>query len=424
MQIQLDYGKTGLKVDVPDKNLLKILSMSDSEPISDTYIEITKSLLRPIGYDRSFFDMARGKQSACILICDITRPVPNRLILPPLLKTLHAAGLSHDDILILIATGIHRPNLGDELIELVGEEIASKYHIENHEATNLKSHEFLGKTSKNTDVWIDKRFVNADFKIATGFIEPHLMAGFSGGRKLVVPGIASIETVKVMHGPEILSHENAREGVIEGNPFHEEALEIAKMAGVDFIVNVALNEQKKISGIFSGELDAAHKAGIDFVKSHVRDTIPEPADIVITTSAGYPLDATYYQTIKGMTAALPLVKEGGTIIIASECSQGVGSDHFTELVQEFKDLDDFSQKLFTPDFFVIDQWQFQEYVKVTRKANVILVSNGLSDQQKDSIHVNWAETVEQAIEESIKKYGENSKIVVIPKGPYILADIE
>ncbi len=424
MKINLAYGKKGLQIDVPEKNLVKTLSMPNLDPIIDTYIEITKSLLRPIGLNQSLFDMAKGHKSACILICDITRPVPNKILLPPILKTLHAAGLKHEEILILIATGIHRPNTGDELVELVGENIAHNYQIENHYSNDLSSHIYLGKSGRGTEVWIDKRFIESDFKITTGFIEPHLMAGFSGGRKLIVPGIASIETMKFMHGPEMLAHPNAREGVIDGNPFHEEALEIAKMAGTDFIVNVALNDQRQICGIYAGELDKAHLAGIAFVRNRVKDTVSEPVDIVITTSAGYPLDTTYYQTIKGLTAAMPIVKEGGTIIIASECSEGIGSKEFTELVKESSDLDKFLHRIFHENYFVIDQWQLQEFTKVAKKANIILVSSGLTPEQKDSIHVPWAESVQDALQISFKRHGKDAKIVVIPKGPYLLAEIE
>lgn len=423
MQIELAYGKTGLAIEVPDANLVKVLTMSNPIPIADTYIEITKSLLRPIGIDRTLFDMAKSCSSACILICDITRPVPNRILLPPILKTLHAAGLKYDDILILIATGSHRPNLDDELTELIGEEIKSKYRIENHYSNDLTSHVNLGKTSMGGDIWIDKRFVEADLKIATGFIEPNLMAGFSGGRKSVVPGIASIETMKHMLGAAILSHPNAREGVLDGNPFHHQALEIAKIAQVDFIVNVALNEKKEICGIFSGDLEQAHLAGVEFVRSSVRDSVPEPVDIVITTSAGYPLDATFYQAIKGITAALPVVKPGGAIIIAAECSQGIGSPDFTRLVMETENLDEFLHKILHKNYFVIDQWQLQEYAKAAKKAKIILVSHGLSNEQKDAIHVPWAESVEAALTDELMRLGDQAKVAVIPRGPYLLAEI-
>jgi len=350
--------------------------------------------------------------------------VPNKILLPPILKTLHAAGLKPENILILIATGIHRPNEGDELLELVGAEIAEHYPVQNHFSRDLASHKYLGQTVRGTEVWIDRRYLDAQLKIATGFIEPHLMAGFSGGRKLIVPGIASIETMKSMHGPRLLEHPNAREGVIEGNPFHEEAVEIAKIAGVDFIVNVALNEQRQITGIFSGDLERAHLEGVNFVRESVRDAVPAPVDIVVTTSAGYPLDATWYQAIKGLTSALPIVKEGGTIILAAQCSEGVGSAEFRKLVHETSDLTKFIQDIFREDFFVIDQWQLEEYAKAARKAHIVLVSDGLSQEEKDAMHLSWSPSVADALREAFLKHGSAAKVAVIPKGPYILADVE
>ncbi|MBN1541994.1 nickel-dependent lactate racemase [candidate division KSB1 bacterium] len=424
MHVHLDYGQKGLNVEVPDTNLLKVLQMHQPPPLADPLISVTKSLLKPIGISSSLFDLAKRKKSACVVICDITRPVPNRQLLPPILRTLLAAGIDKGAIEILIATGIHRPNLGDELIELVGEKIAEEYRIVNHNGRDLASHVNLGKTSYgDAEIWIDKRFVEAELKIITGFIEPHFMAGFSGGRKLVVPGISSIETMKYLHGPEILSHPNSREGVIEGNPFHQVALQVAQRAGVDFIVNVALNENKEIVGIFSGDLNQAHLAGIEFVREHVGDTVSEAADIVITTAGGYPLDKTWYQAVKGATSAVPIVKKGGTIILVSECSEGIGSPDFIRLMQESKDLDRFVDDIFNHRFFVIDQWQLQKYADVLKHAEVITVSEGLTAEQKDSIHIDWAEDIQSALTRAIERHGSHARIAVLPKGPYILASI-
>ena len=419
MKIKLAYGTKGLEVQVPDRQVVKVLTMRNVPPMTDIYIEITKTLLQPIGLNQTLFDMAKGRSSACILVCDITRPVPNKIILPPVLKTLHAAGLRHDQITLLVATGIHRPNLNDELVELLGPDIAGHYRIENHYAHDHSSHQHLGRTTRGTEVWLDRRYLAADLKIATGFIEPHLMAGYSGGRKLIVPGIASIETMRTMHGAALLSHPESREGVIEGNPFHEEALEIACMAGVDFIVNVALDEEKRIVRVFSGELEQAHREGVRFVREIVQDTVPAPVDVVITTAGGYPLDKTWYQAIKGLTAAMPVVKPGGTIIIAAECSEGIGGEDFTRLVQEKADLQLFMQEILADKYFITDQWMLQEYAKVAGTCRVIVVSGGLSAAQKKSSHLSWSGTVESALQ----KLPGNARIAVIPKGPYILATV-
>ncbi|MDZ7331239.1 MAG: nickel-dependent lactate racemase [candidate division KSB1 bacterium] len=421
MRVKIDYGKDGLWIDVPDENLVKILKMKPSRPILTPTTHIAQALAAPIG-SPPLAQLAQGKKTACIVICDITRPVPNKILLPPLLNTLEQNGIGRDRITILIATGIHRPNLGDELIQLVGPEIASNYRIVNHYARRNETHSYLGKTSRGTDVLVDSSYVNAELKITTGFIEPHLMAGFSGGRKLICPGISSLDTVKVMHSPKILEHPNAREGVIDGNPFHEESLEIAKMAGVDFIVNVALNEDKQIIGIFAGDLEKAHQRGVEFVREQVGDTVAEPVDIVITTSAGYPLDATFYQSIKGLTAALPIVKKGGTIILAAECREGLGSPEFSKLLRETEDVEVFMHNILKDDYFVVDQWQFEEYAKVLRKAEVYLFSAGISAEDKTKIFATPISSVEEGVKMALAKHGSSAAIAVIPKGPYILAN--
>jgi len=422
MKLKFDFGSDGLWVEVPDKNIIKVLTMKKSEPISNPAEAVEKALENPIGC-QPLAELARGKESACVVICDITRPVPNKVLLPPILETLEKNGIKREKITILIATGIHRPNLGDELIQLVGEEIASKYNVVNHYAKRKEDQSYLGKTTRDTDVFINSTYVNADLKITTGFIEPHLMAGFSGGRKLICPGIASLETVKVMHSPKILEHPNAREGVIEGNPFHEEVIEMTEMSGMDFMLNVALDENRNIVGIFAGDYIEAHKQGVAFVREHVGDSVPEPVDIVVTSSAGAPLDATFYQSVKGMTAALPIVKQGGTIIIAAECKEGLGASEFSQLVRETDDMEVFRKNMMREDYFVVDQWQFEELAKVLQKAEVYLYSPKLGGGEIPKSLITKIESVETGIEKALKKHGEDASIAVIQKGPYVLAEI-
>ncbi len=424
MKIKLAYGKKGLLADIPDHNIVKTFRMKDEKVLIDPYIEFTKSLLQPIGIGKNLFDMARSCKSACILVCDITRPVPNKLLLPPLLKTLHAAGLSHDDILLLIATGTHRSNTGKELEELVGAQIAKEYHIENHDIKNKEAHALIGETASGIPIWLDKRFLNAEMKIATGFIEPHMFAGYSGGRKLVVPGIAGLETLKYMHGPHILSQPGSREGNLVDNPFHNEATEMAKIAGLDFIINVSLNEKNEITGIFSGEPQQAFLQGTDFVANKVKSPVSEKVDVVVTTGGGYPLDTTWYQTIKGLSSVQSIVKDGGTIIIASECSEGFGGSDFDQLLLNNPDLDSFMEKIQKDDFFVTDQWQYQKFINVAKKVKIVLVSEKLWQIQPEIPHVTRAESVETAINNELKIRGASLKIAVIPKGPYILPVLE
>jgi nickel-dependent lactate racemase len=422
MEIKLEYGKTGLSVNLPDENVVKILAMKSGEIIENPGERLTELLKKPID-SAPLSVLASGKKTACVVICDITRPVPNPVILPPLLKDLEASGIKRENITILIATGIHRPNLGDELIYLVGEEIAANYRVVNHFSKEMSQQTYLGKTSRGTLVYVDSHFMKSDLKITTGFIEPHLMAGFSGGRKLICPGISSLETVRVMHSPQILEHPNSREGMLAGNPFHEEASEIARMAGVNFIVNVALNAQRKITGIFAGHPEKAHLAGVATVRQHVTNTLPAPVDVVVTTAAGFPLDTTFYQAIKGLTAALPIVKKGGTIILAAECQEGLGGPEFSQLVREAHDLEKFMQDIYRPDYFVVDQWQYEELAKVLRQVDVILVAGKLSAEDKKALLPTCADSVEAAVSLCLKKHGERCTIAVIPKGPYILTQI-
>lgn len=419
MKIKLEYGQEGRWVEVPDANIVKVLSMKKAGAIENPMAQLAHQLEHPIE-SAPLSQLARSKKSACIVICDITRPVPNKTLLPPILENLEQNGIDRENITILIATGIHRPNLRDELIYLVGNEITAKYRVVNHYAKDDSQQTYLGQTKRGTAVYVDSAFIESDLKITTGFIEPHLMAGFSGGRKLICPGICSLKTVKVMHGPSILEHPNAREGQIQGNPFHEEALEIANMAGVDFIVNVALDEKRNITGLFAGHPDKAHLQGIKHVREHVVDTVTAPVEVVITTAAGFPLDATFYQAIKGLTAALPIVKKGGTIIIAAECSEGLGSPEFAQLVRETHDLEKFMKDIYRADYFVIDQWQYEEFAKVMRQANIILVSDKLPAKDKTDLVIPAVNSLDEALKLAYSKHGQDCQIAVIPKGPYIL----
>jgi nickel-dependent lactate racemase len=419
MRIHLDYGRTGLDVQLPDDRVDSPLAIRDSTPLADPAAALTAALAQPIGTP-PLAELARGRRDACILICDITRPVPNRLILPPLLQTLEAAGIPRDKILILIATGLHRPNEGAELDELVGPEIAAAYRCENHHGKATEEHDFLGVTPRGVPVYLDSRYVRADLKITTGLIEPHLMAGYSGGRKVICPGIAGLETVKVWHGPKFLEHPRADCGILEGNPVHEENTHIALMAGCDFIVNVCLDGQRNITWLGAGHMIKAWEEGVKFVENIVKVRVPEPYDVVVTSSAGYPLDTTWYQAIKGLTGALPIVKQGGSIVLAASLSQGLGSPEFQEVLRDNPSLAAFKERILGTDYFVMDQWMVEELAKVVARCKVKVVSDGLSPEALRGCHVEPAASVEQAVADCLAEYGPSARIAVIPKGPYVL----
>ncbi len=419
MQVKLDYGKTGLSVDIPDENVVGPLAIRDVPPLTDCDTVLQQKLANPTGTP-SLLELAKGRKDACIVICDITRPVPNELILTQLTATLEEAGIPREKILILIATGLHRPNEGEELTELVGPEIAAKYRVENHHGKILDEHTFLGDSPRGVPAWIDSRYVNADLKITTGLIEPHLMAGYSGGRKLICPGIAALETVKIWHGPAFLEHPKADCGFLEGNPVHEENTAIAKMAGCDFIVNVTLDKNRQVTSIVAGDMVEAFHEGVAFIENVVKAEVPQECDVVVTSSAGYPLDTTFYQAVKGLTGVLPIVKQGGTIVIAASLSEGVGSPEFQQLFTDNASLEEFMHRILGKDYFVMDQWQLEELAKVRRKAKVKFVTDGLPAETINSLFVESAESVESAIAEALQEHGPNASIAVVPKGPYVL----
>ncbi len=419
MRIKLDYGRTGLDVELPEKNLVGPLQIRAAEPLANPQQAILEVLRNPVGTP-PLAQLTKGRKNACILICDFTRPVPNKLILPPLLAILEEQGIPRDEILILVATGLHRPNQGNELEEMVGPDIVKHYRIENHFGKKLSDHEFLGVTPNGVPAYIDKRYTQADLKITTGLIEPHLMAGYSGGRKVICPGIAALETVKIWHGPKFLEHPKADCGFLDGNPVHEENTRIAKMAGCDFIVNVCIDGQRRITWVGAGDMEKAWLEGVRFVENVVRVGVPEPMDVVVTSSAGYPLDTTWYQAIKGLTGCLPIVKQGGTIVLAASLTEGVGSPEFQHLIADNPDLPAFIQRILGKDYFVMDQWQLEEFVKVVKRCKVKVVTKGLSPETLRQCHVEPASSVEQAVADCLKEYGADAKIAVIPKGPYVL----
>ncbi len=422
MQVNMRYGHGTLGVEIPDKNLAGVLETSPGVPLADVDAAILQAIAKPIA-SPALADLATGRGSACIVISDLTRPVPNQVILPPLLETLEQAGIRREQLTILIATGIHRPNEDEELEQLVGREILERYRILNHFSQQPETHSYLGETGRGTPVYIDSRYIDAELKITTGLIEPHLMAGYSGGRKAICPGLASVETMKVMHGPVLMEHPNSRVGVLDGNPFHAEATEIALMVGVDFNLNVAIDKQKQITGVFAGDVVESHRVGATFVENQASATLEAPVDAVVVSSAGHPLDATFYQAIKGLLTAVEVVKEGGAILLVAACHEGIGSVPFTELLFKTENLEMFVEGLYNPANFVIDSWQLEELAKAARKADIYFYSDGIPYAKQSKLFVHPLHSVQEGIDELLARYGEAAQIAAIPEGPYVLAQL-
>lgn len=418
-RIRLAYGRTGYDAEIPDANLIGVLRMKPVAPVSEPAAAVARSLEHPIG-GAPLAALARGRRNACIIISDITRPVPNRILLPPILEAVEAAGVPGASITILIGTGIHRPCSPAEIVELVGEPIALRYRIINHDSRDPSMLADLGTTSGGVPIELCRHFVEADLKIVTGHIEPHLMAGYSGGRKGILPGIASVGTMRHMHGFKLLSSPFCRYGQIDGNPFHDAAVEVARRVGCDFCVNVTLDENRNITGVFSGDVVESHLAGCRALDESVKIVLDEPVDVAITSSGGYPLDQTFYQAIKGIKGAMDVVKPGGTILCAAKTNEGIGGPEFTRLIQETPSANQFMTTFNNPGNFVIDQWQIQELCMALERAEVYYYTDARSPEEMSRCLVQPIASVEEGIERALAKHGRNATMVVIPDGPYVI----
>ena len=421
MKIKLDYGENGIEININGKNLLDVVESRAVSAIVNPEQKLRQSMRKPIG-SLPLEEKVKGKNNICIVISDITRAVPTKLILEVLLDELSSYGIGKESITILIATGLHRPNEGSELEGLVGKEIRENYRIVNHNARDRQSCRLIGKTDRGTPIILNRLYLDSDFKILTGLIEPHFMAGFSGGRKSICPGISYMDMFKHFHGPEVLESPDASNAVLKGNPFHEESTEIAKKAGVDFIINVTINKNKEVTGIFSGDLEKAYYRGTEFCLKFSKCSISREADIVITSGGGLPLDATLYQAVKGMVGAIPAVKKGGMIIIASQCREEIGSPEFVQLITQERDMDKFIKKIYRKDYFKIDQWELEELAKARRKAEIYLYSEYI-DKNKYDIPTSTLKivgSIQGAVNVGLQKYGQDAKITVIPEGPYVI----
>jgi len=419
MHVQLAFGKTGLDVALPEGYDYRLLEARSATPLQDADGALARALQQPIA-SPALADLASGKKTPAISVCDITRPAPNRTVLPHVLRSLAQGGIQRDNVTILIATGLHRPATDAEIREIVGGDLAGL--VKNHNARELPEHRNLGETKSGTPVYIDERFVSADLHITLGFIEPHLMLGFSGGRKLVAPGLAAQETIKVLHSPKFMREARAVEGSIEENPLHRELLEIAAMARHDFIVDVALARDRRIAGVFAGNAVEAHRTGVNFVRKVLLDQMAQPVDAVITTAAGYPLDLTYYQAIKGVTAASHIVKPGGAILLFAECREGPGAPEFRRMLKENPDHREFLEKIRMRPVEV-DQWQLEKLALVMERLRVLWHVPGLGAEYHPTLWGAAYHTPHEALNALFADLPKGATIGVIPEGPYVLAKV-
>lgn len=422
MQLALNYGRGKLPLDLPDDLDVTVLRKKPMPVVADAQAAVRQALAQPVG-SAPLAERARSARSAAIAICDITRPVPNHLFLRPMIEALMDGGIAADRIVVLVATGLHRPNLGAELEELVGDPwVLQTVRVENHYAQNDDDHVLLGRTKgRGTVVRLDRRFVEADLKIATGLVEPHFMAGYSGGRKVIAPGLAHAETITTFHSARFMGDPAAANCNFIGNPLHEEQMEIVQLLGGALALNTVIDEERHLSFVNFGEIVASHLAAVAFVREFAEVSVPRRYRTVVTSAAGYPLDKTYYQTVKGMVGPIDILEPGGRLIVASECSEGMGSKEFVEAQGRLIELgtDGFLQSIRAKSHAAIDEWQTQMQLKSMAVGSVQLYSGGLTDDQHALTGVDRIGSVRDAVLDSVATSGD-AAVAVIPEGPYVV----
>lgn len=418
---RLLFGRGSLPLVLPAGCRSTVIEKPAVSVLPDPTAAMTAALAAPVGCE-PLAALAAGARTACILICDVTRPVPNGLILPPLVRALLAAGMGARHITVLVATGLHRPNLGEELRALVGDDwVLQTVRVENHEAEDDAAHVEVGTTSRGTRVRLDRRFVEADLKIVTGLVEPHFMAGYSGGRKVVAPGVAHADTIRTFHNARYMEDPAARNCHLDGNPLHGDQLEIMGMLGAVHAVNTCLDAERRVTFANFGEVVASHEQAVAFMRGSAEVPVARRFRCVITSSAGYPLDQLYYQTIKGIVGALGILEAGGSLLIASECAEGLGSASFcrSQAALVEKGIEGFLAEARRRELADIDEWTTVKLIEAVRDRRVHLYATGLDASQQRltavTCHDDWTAAVAAVLAES-----NADEIGVIPEGPYVI----
>jgi lactate racemase len=351
-----------------------------------------------------------------ISVCDITRAQPRIEMLQALFAEL--PDVRPDDVTILIATGTHRVNTDAEFERMLGREILGRYTVINHDSRDASTLARVGTTSTGVQVYLNRQWLAADVRITTGFVEPHFFAGFSGGPKMVAPGLAGLETVMTLHDARHIGHPRATWGITEGNPVHDDVREIARMVTVHFAIDVALNRDQRITAAFAGDVFAEHRAACAYAKDTAMRQVPSPFDVVLTTNAGYPLDQNLYQAVKGMSAAAKIIKPGGTIVAAAECRDGLPSHgSYGAVLAAAASPRALLEMICAPGYAVPDQWQVQVQAQIQTKAHVLVKTNGLGPHEIRAAHFTPIDDVSRAVEDALHEAGAGSTLCVLPQGP-------
>jgi nickel-dependent lactate racemase len=423
MKVRLDYGSDGLEVELPDERCT-IIEPNYPPGVADPAGVLRETLASPTGSSR-LRELVRPGQRVAISVCDGTRPQPRELMLRAIFDELHHASIPRSDITILIATGTHRGNTGQELRSMLGHEIASELRVINHDARDRDSLRLAGKTASGLPVWLNRLWLDADVRITTGFVEPHFFAGFSGGPKMVAPGLAGLDTTMILHDATHVGHPDATWGITEGNPIHDDVREIAGMTGVTFALDVTLNGEKEVTAAFAGELFAEHALACRTSKHEAMRAVAAPFDVVVTTNSGFPLDQNLYQTIKGLSAAARVVKDGGVILCASECRDGL-PEHgaYAELLRRRSSPAKLLAMVHEQGFREPDQWQVQVQAMIQSKARVRIRTDYLSPAELGEAHFEPLDDVAKEASRALEAAGPEARLCVLPRGPQTIPYLE
>jgi nickel-dependent lactate racemase len=418
MIVDLKYGRNGLAVTLPDGT--DVLTTRVVPGIEDEARAIRQALNEPIE-SPAVSSLVEPGQRVVLVHTDITRATPNDRILPIIIEELRRAGIAAEDIFLLNGLGTHRRQTEAELRAMLGDQIVDNYRCLQHDCHDDANLISLGETSLGHPVRINRFYLEADVRILTGFIEPHFFAGFSGGPKAILPSLAGAESVFTNHGRQMIAHPQATWGVTESNPIWKEMREVALRTNPTFLLNVSLNARGEISGIFAGDMLAAHREGCIFVKESAMKAVDAPYDVVITTNSGYPLDQNLYQSVKGMSAASQIVREGGTIIIATACEDGL-PDHgrYADLLAQSGSPQGILELISQPGFSVQDQWQVQLQAQIQQRAEVYVYSEGLTDEQIQNALFIPCRDIESTVAQLQYVYGTGARICAIPEGPQLI----
>lgn len=419
MEVNLLYGRDGLLIDVPENTF--IVEPKHVPKCGNEEQAVIEALRKPIGCS-PLKELVKSTDKVAIVISDITRPTPNHILVPLLIKELNHVPL--ENFVIINGTGTHRDQTREEFIQMLGEWVVENVRIINNQCHNNEALVKVGESKFGCDVYLNNEYVEADFRIVTGFIEPHFFAGYSGGPKGIMPGIAGIETIMTFHNAKMIGDPKSTWGNMHGNPVQNMTREINRMCKPDFMLNVTLNREKEITAVFAGELFEAHDKGCAYVEKHAMVKCDQRFDVVITSNSGYPLDQNLYQAVKGMSAAQKIVKKSGTIIIASECSDGIPNHgNFFKILQLAKTPQELLDMINNPEFKMFDQWQVQKQAVIQTWADVYVYSQ-LSDEQITNSLLKPTKNIEKTLEELREQYGENMSIAVLPLGPLTIPYVQ